>query len=79
MSKTPECQISSVVLAMLRAAEHTNAQFGTTKLTVCLQICASKSQKTIIKRKTCTTVFVQNYLRFGVSCMITVLYDTCLV
>jgi hypothetical protein len=43
-----------------------------TKLTACLQICASKSQKIMIKIKTSTAVIVQNYLRSGV------LLDTCL-
>lgn len=38
-----------------------------TKLTTCLQICASKSQKTMIERKTSTSKIVQNYLRSGVS------------
>jgi len=48
MSKTSECQISSAVLAILRAAEHTSGQLDTTKLTAWLQICASRYQKTLI-------------------------------
>lgn len=68
MPQTPECQIPSVILAILHEAEHTNGQLGTTKLTAWLQICASRSQKTMIEKKTCITVIVQNYLRSGVSC-----------
>lgn len=72
MSKSPQCQISSAVLALLREDGRTNGQFSMTKPTACLQICASKSQGTKIKRKTSTTVIVQNDLHSGV------LLDTCL-
>ena len=78
MSETLQCQIASVVLVLLRATGHTNGQFGMTKLTVCLQICASKSHKTMIKRKASTFVIVQavqDCLQSGVSCMKPVLDD----
>jgi len=66
MSNTPQCQMSSAVLALFREDGHMNGQFSVTKLTACLQICSSKSQKTTVKRKTSTAVIVQNYLRSGV-------------